>query len=151
MEKISIQTVPVTIRVMEVGGKRMTLSVFNQIQNGDFFSEEIADENRDACYIGWVSHKGEKYILFNVNGSLKKDKFEYQRTDKSLKSRVESARLNFAHWEKYSDRNPDNFEAAENALIKAKAEYDEDFKFCREINDAYMQRFADETQIFIAI
>jgi len=108
MEKISIQTVPVTIRVMEVGGKRMTLSVFNQIQNGDFFSEEIADENRDACYIGWVSHKGEKYILFNVNGSLKKDKFEYQRTDKSLKSRVESARLNFAHWEKYSDRNPDN-------------------------------------------
>lgn len=151
MEKISIQTVPVTIRVMEVGGKRMTLAVFNQIQNGDFFSEEIADEDREACYIGWVSHKGEKYILFHIGGNLKKDKFEYRRTDKSLKIRLENERRNFEYWEKHSDRHPDKFEAADNALIKAKAEYDEDFIFCKELNNAYLQRFVDEAQIFIAI
>lgn len=148
MEKISIQTVPVTIRVMEVGGKRMTLAVFNQIQAGDFFSEEITDEDREKFFIGWVSHKGEKYILFHLDGNLKKDLFEFQRVGEYTKvcyeNRKASLEIAKKRGEYVSPRQQEDFD-------KAKKDYDNEFEYCRTLNKQYMDAFTDETQIFIAI
>ena len=40
-EDITISTVPVSIKVVEVGNKKMTISVFNQIPGKDFsYSEQ---------------------------------------------------------------------------------------------------------------
>jgi len=76
-ETLSIKTVPVTIRVIEVSGKKMTLSVFNQIQY-DFFPWDIYRHfDTNEIFIGWVQHKDDKYILFQINGQLLKEKFEF--------------------------------------------------------------------------
>ena len=151
MEKITISTVPVTIRVMEVGGKRMTLAVFNQIRSGDFFSEEMTDEDRDSSFLGWVSHKEERFILFHICGHLKKDKYEYQRIDRKIKESFVMASRNLDAWEPMKDKNPEQFNAVKIAFEKALKEKNEEAEFCHNYNEGYTKRFADETQIFIAI
>jgi hypothetical protein len=64
--KITITTIPVTIKVMEVGGKKLTLSVFKQIPSSGF------DENNDDSFLGWVKHDIGKFILFHRDGVLLK-------------------------------------------------------------------------------
>lgn len=147
MEKISIQTVPVTIRVMEVGGKRMTLAVFNQIQADDFFGEEITDEDRESSFIGWVSHKDEKYILFHLYGNLKKDLYEHQKVGQYTKICYENRKNSLEAAKRVgaeTQRQVDEFE-------KAKKDYDDEVAYCFKVNKQYVERFTDETQIFIAI
>jgi hypothetical protein len=151
MEKISIQTVPITIRVMEVGGKRMTLAVFNQIRAGDFFGEEMTDEDRESSFIGWVSHKEERFILFHIGGYLKKDKYEYQSIDRKIKESFILASRNLEHWEGIKDKNPEMYSTLKASFEKALKDRNEDVEFCHNYNDGYAKRFTDETQIFIAI
>lgn len=155
MEKISIQTVPVTIRVMEVGGKRMTLAVFNQIQSGDFFSEEISDEEREKFFIGWVSHKGEKYIVFHENGNLKKDKHVRLTIEYAFQHDLKMARERFEYMMKLPEnahgRSEPYFSLTKENYERARSEYKREADFCREWNSKYENFFTDETQIFIAI
>lgn len=54
MENLSIKTIPVTIRVLEVGGKRLTLSVFKQIPHG--WPPFGKSEEFDKSFLGWVSY-----------------------------------------------------------------------------------------------
>jgi hypothetical protein len=79
---LSISTVPVTIRVIEVAGKRMTKSVFTQIQKAK--KDFLVDFDKDTLKyvwtgnpIGWVAApyeelKNTKVLLFSYNGVLKK-------------------------------------------------------------------------------
>jgi len=71
-ENVNISTVPVTIRVIEVGNKKMTISVFNQIPEKDFSYESDKDG-----FLGWVSYKDEKFIIFTRNNILLKHEKEY--------------------------------------------------------------------------
>jgi hypothetical protein len=150
MEKITISTVPVTIRVMEVGGKRLTLAVFNQIQSGDFFDEETDESERESSFLGWIQHKDSKYVLFHQNGSLKKDEFVYMRTDDFLWKVVKRCRESVIRASTPGYLHIP-IEQAKIELEKAEREYQSDVDFCREHNDKYMKMFADEAQIFIAI
>lgn len=70
MEKVqtNISTIPVTIKVIEVGNKKMTISVFNQIPLKDFFYTIYKD-----TFLGWVSYKEEQFVLFTKDGILLKD------------------------------------------------------------------------------
>lgn len=67
-QAITISTVPVTIRVIEVGGKKMTQSVFNQIPNKNFGM--LTESEQSESYIGWVKHNGFKFILLHFEGVL---------------------------------------------------------------------------------
>lgn len=84
MEKVqtNISTIPITIKVIEVGNKKMTISVFNQIPFNDFYY------SYKDTFLGWVSYKEGQYVLFTKDGILLKDlvyeipnsiKYEYKR------------------------------------------------------------------------
>lgn len=78
MNKVTISTLPVTIKVIQVAGKRMTLSVFHQIPNRIFLDDEIAwlyDDILAEEYLGWVKYNGISYILFQRYGILWKHAF----------------------------------------------------------------------------
>ena len=62
--KITITTIPVTIKIMEVGGRKLTLSVFRQIPTSEF------DENNEESFLGWIKNDGFKFILFHRDGIL---------------------------------------------------------------------------------
>lgn len=70
--KITITTIPVTIKVVEVGGKKLTLSVFRQIPRSPFFHYKTEDERRNS-FLGWVKHEGYKYVVFHRDGILLRD------------------------------------------------------------------------------
>jgi hypothetical protein len=70
--KITITTIPVTIKVMEVGGKKLTLSVFKQIPIGAFLQRKSEEEIK-ASFLGWIKYDGVKHILFHQNGILLKE------------------------------------------------------------------------------
>jgi hypothetical protein len=72
---LSIKTVPVEIRVLTVDGKRMTKSVFLQIQEyvrGDGYLFEIKDDSLKmvASSLGWVNLPDADWLLFNKGGML---------------------------------------------------------------------------------
>lgn len=71
-QEIVIQTVPVTIKVIEVGGKKMTISVFNQIPSNARFWIVSPDYILEDAFIGWVKHNGNQFILFSEFGILYK-------------------------------------------------------------------------------
>lgn len=74
MEKqnIIISTVPVTIKVMEVGCKKMTMSVFKQIPEYEFYVLENS-EIRKSSFLGWVCiEKYGKFFIFSLSGILYK-------------------------------------------------------------------------------
>ncbi len=68
-ESIHISTVPVTIKIIQVGGKKLTASVFNQIPIDDSFYTKLNNEERLDCFIGWVE-RDSKYILYSLDGIL---------------------------------------------------------------------------------
>lgn len=90
MEKVqtNISTIPVTIKVIEVGNKKMTISVFNQIPQSDFFYSIHKD-----TFLGWVKYKDEQFLLFTKDGILLKDlvytipkgvQYNYERQKEAL-------------------------------------------------------------------
>ena len=93
MEHLSITTIPVTIKVLEVGGKRLTLSVFRQIPEDFFFGDDISDEQRAAWYLGWVDYNG-KWLLFSRDGILVKDRFDFKRENIVISGRYSHSKKN---------------------------------------------------------
>jgi hypothetical protein len=152
MEKIQINTVPVTIRVMEVGGKRMTLSVFNQIRNGDFFDDDtISEAERKEAFLGWVSYKGDKYVIFAISGCLKKDKYTHQYVDASIRRALSDSKDRLKHYVViYGEEN--SLTKSESARVeRLTKEVKDDIDFVDSYNKKYMELCTDESQIFISI
>lgn len=78
MENLKIATIPITIRVIEVNNKKMTISVFNQIISKDIVGSEIINDNNfEKHLLGWVSRSDnkEKALIYSINGCLYKDVF----------------------------------------------------------------------------
>lgn len=69
-EKIAISTLPVSVKIIEVGGKKLTVSVFNQIPSFGFSSQST----EEIIHLGWVKYKDEKYLLYAHKDILKKHK-----------------------------------------------------------------------------
>lgn len=146
-KSLEIKTVPVTIRVVEVGGKRMSLSVFKQIQDDYFFSDEY---DGVAIFLGWVDYGGNKHILFSYNGNLMKDTFEIEHvssfTELQLKAATEHATIarkcGYAGWDK---------DAVENRLKVAIEKHLSEKQFCELCNRPYYDLMTPETQVFISI
>lgn len=68
-KSIQISTIPVTIKIIQVGGKKLTVSVFNQIPIDDTFYTKMSNEERLVSFIGWVE-RDSKYILYSLDGIL---------------------------------------------------------------------------------
>jgi len=80
MEKniLNIKTLPVSIKVVEVNNKKMTISVFNQIPEVSIDKSNIIHySNIDKYLIGWVLRDSgrEKYLLYTAKGILYKSNF----------------------------------------------------------------------------
>lgn len=56
---------------MTVGGKRLTLSVFNQIPERDDFLFAMDNGERLYAYLGWVDREF-PFVLYNIEGVLLK-------------------------------------------------------------------------------
>jgi len=81
MEKqnITISTVPVTIRVVAVGGKKMTLSVFKQIPFAKFLETGLTFDEIEESYLGYIKYDNDCYILYYRGNILYKSL--YYRSD----------------------------------------------------------------------
>ena len=73
-KNLQIQTVTVSINVITVSGKKMTISVFNQIQNEDCFDEKfnflgdnifgyVIDKDQDVCIVYTKNNQLRKWWL----------------------------------------------------------------------------------------
>ena len=63
----TLTTLTVSINVMQVGNKNMTLSVFNQIQ-----SKDISNCNGVVKLFGYVYYKGKYVYIYVYNGNIHK-------------------------------------------------------------------------------
>jgi len=68
---LSIRTTQVEIKVVKVGGSKMTLSVFNQIQEEPIFDKEL---NLKGEILGYIVKKNENYCLYVKDSELRKVK-----------------------------------------------------------------------------
>lgn len=151
-KSLSINTVPVTIRVVEVGGKRMSLSVFKQIQEDYFFSD---DYDGAANFLGWVDYSGYKYVLFSFKGNLMKDKFEVESISRStnieLKLATEGVERERKEEMRYAGGSGYSLIRAEERLKIAIEKHLKEKDFCDRSNKPYYDLMTPETQVFISI
>jgi len=153
MEKIQINTVPVTIRVMEVGGKKMTLSVFNQIQRLGFFNEDIdiSEDERKEMFLGWVSYKGSKFVIFVFDGCLKKDEYTYAIPNVSIKISLRKEKERLVGYIRIYGEN-DRLTISQKLKVEAlEKEWNNESVWAAEENRMYGELCTPESQIFIAI
>lgn len=149
MENLTISTLPVTIRVMEVGGKRLTLSVFKQIPEGYyFFDNEFTDEQRREQYLGWVIYSDRRYILYHRFGILLKDDFEEMRVTKNIRELAE-AEKRVVSWLGHSD-SP-HLEALRAEAEKRRNELRLAREKADKHNDMWGSFLQNKDQVYIAI
>lgn len=84
-QKITINTLPVTIKVIEVGGKKMTISVLKQIPYSPFLITGLGEDELNSSYLGWVKNNDEKFILFFRDNVLLKYRVPEGFTDYEIK------------------------------------------------------------------
>lgn len=66
-KKLEIQTKQVEIKVVKIGGSKMTISVFKQIQNAYLFNSKLEPWFDDV--LGYINREG-RYILWQSEGKL---------------------------------------------------------------------------------
>lgn len=128
MEKVqtNISTIPVTIKVIEVGNKKMTISVFNQIPLSDFFYSIHKD-----TFLGWVSYKDAQFVLFTKDGILLKD-LVYE----------------IPNMVKYNYQNRGRMDSEDYEYINAVEKYE---KAKKHIETTYQDLLDNKNQIYIAV
>lgn len=170
MEKqnIIISTMPVTIKIMEVGGKKMTMSVFKQIPHGEFFIRQAGKalyrdstkEEREASFLGWIKIEGSrfeppvKYFLFSIDGTLYKWKpsrfndYEYQINVRNNEINNAQGALKRLTVQEEIDYQLQKIEKAKNEL----SEYEHKRLLAIELNkEIYNYMENDKNQIYISI
>jgi hypothetical protein len=83
----------VTIKEVAIGNKKLTKSIFNQIEFGDCMTEEM-DFAGDAI-IGYVKEKDHRYLLWVINDKLRRTGLTKYA---ELKKDFERASLDKAEW-----------------------------------------------------
>lgn len=141
-QKIEIGTLPVTIRVVEVGGKRMTKAVFNQIPESEFIdTSDTFEPHEGTHYLGWVKVGDEKAIIFTYDNVLYKYTYSRATPEKQVVSE-------YSRSKRHKDSNN---EMLKNIYIQAKKEYDRDYELCQQWNCAFENYLLDSQQLYIAI
>lgn len=72
-KKLELKTQSIEIKVISVGGKKMTKAVFNQIQEEIPF-DKAYNFTGDNC-LGYVVIGPNKYILWTIDGELRKTNY----------------------------------------------------------------------------
>jgi hypothetical protein len=144
-KKVFIKTAPVNIKVVEVGGKKMTLSVFNQIPEEYYYELYKNKDSDNIIYLGWVGIKDGrdliKYYLYSFHGILKKAKADFTIANYRDKSDAESYSKYLPENGYYlNDKNQELAIAFRDRILKSILEY-----------DLYKQLTAPEHQIYISI
>jgi hypothetical protein len=132
-EDITISTVPVSIKVVEVGNKKMTISVFNQIPKKLFFY----DNHKDG-FIGWVRYKETKYILYVLDNIILKDEVHYI-----------PRRIALDYEQLISGRRPYDYE--EDREEKSREIIEKHEKAKNDFLNRYNDVLKNENQIYIAV
>ena len=140
-QKVAINTLPITIRVVEVGGKRMTKAVFNQIPDYEFIDFNTGEPYEGMESFGWVKVGENKSIIFVYENILYKDTYERQYLDSSLRTNVNRYKI-------YEKSEQDNLK---HYYTEAKKLYEDDIESCKKINSWYEPYLQDSQQLYIAI
>ncbi|MDB5013685.1 MAG: hypothetical protein JWQ25_1887 [Daejeonella sp.] len=93
MSDFKLNKLNVTIKEVSFGNKKLTKPIFNQIEFGDCFNDQI-DFTGDAI-IGYVKDKDSRYLLWVTNGKLRRTGLTQYR---ELKTDIERASLEKAEW-----------------------------------------------------
>ena len=105
VKNAEIKQVSVTINVMSVNNKQMTLSVFRQLPVADFISEDgYLDE--DFSYWGIVRYCFDNcgvWAVAEYNGELYRSKILYEEKKKSLCKSTENRNLLFNRINEFDD------------------------------------------------
>jgi len=70
MLEFTIHPLNIAINQVSIGNKKLTKSIFNQIEGLDCFDENL--DFRGDTIIGYVKDKDNRYLLWLVDGKLKK-------------------------------------------------------------------------------
>jgi hypothetical protein len=141
-QKITISTTPVTIKVIEVAGKKMTLSVFKQIPSFEWDIKDIEDEDLNQMYLGWVSHNDRKYLLLFSDNVLYKDEYEFATVPQRIRLELQTS-------SKYKDFDINH--ALYQRYLEAKKDFDWESNYAQAHNNFYKRFLEDKNQLYIAI
>ena len=93
MSDFTLNSLNVTINQVSLGDKKLTKSIFNQIEFGDCFNEKM-DFDGDVI-VGYVKEKDCRYLLWVTNGKLRKMSLTKYH---ELKANIEWASYNKTLW-----------------------------------------------------
>jgi hypothetical protein len=148
MEKqnIIISTMPVTIKIMEVGGKKMTMSVFKQIPECHFYRGD-ADSQKES-FLGWVFiEKYGRFFVFSIDNILYKWKITaYSQHERENNDRLKDIYKKISHCESYKYQL-DKIEA----LILEKDQFIEDMSYLEMEKQETNLYLNEKNQIYISI
>jgi hypothetical protein len=93
MNTIVLNPLNVTINQVSLGKKKLTKSIFNQVEFADCFGKDI--NFRGQSIIGDVKDKGSRYLLWVTEGKIRKTGLtKYQ----DLRSAIEFSSLKNTEW-----------------------------------------------------
>jgi len=137
---------PVTIKVMEVGGKKMTMSVFKQIPERHFYLGD--SDSQKKSFLGWVFiEKYGKFFVFSVDNVLYKWKIthydKHERENNDYMKDINKS-INYGRSNNYSLDTIEGLISEKNILI----EDIDALKIERQETQLYLN---DKNQIYISI
>lgn len=94
MSDFTLIPLNVSINQVSIGNKKLTKSIFNQIEFADCFNKEM-DFVGDAI-LGYVKEKDSRFLLWVINGKLRRTSLTNKYRD--LQENVEWASLEKTEW-----------------------------------------------------
>ncbi|MGF7028263.1 hypothetical protein [Sphingobacterium multivorum] len=70
MSEFILHPLNITINQMSIGNKKLTKTIFNQIEEENYFTRSL-DFKGDAI-IGYINDRNNRYLLWSKNGKLRK-------------------------------------------------------------------------------
>jgi len=67
---MSIAPLDIEIRTISLKNKKLTKSIFNQIETRDCFNKEL--DFKGDKYFGYIKEKEQRYLIWSVEGKLRK-------------------------------------------------------------------------------
>jgi hypothetical protein len=143
MSDFTLNPLNVTINQVSLGNKKLTKSIFYQIEFGDCFTEEM-DFSGDAV-IGYVKEKDGRYLLWVVNGKLRKRGLTDYR---ALQIDIERASYDKALW--FLNKTRLKYKVADDNRVKLSAWLEDTERYTVLVNKvkAFLETLNDK-QIYL--
>lgn len=142
MNRFKISSENVTIKFLQINGKKLTRSIYTQIENKRFFNKEVAFIGDEV--LGYVRDKTDKVLIWSQQGMLRKTiltpYFKLRKSSPYLSA--ENAEWFFLLAEiKYTLFDDGNF----NEIVNDVTDYDQKVEKVK----AFLDHISDDMQIFI--